>query len=155
MDLRPATSEDLPVLREFEQGVIKAERPLSLNLKPDPIHYYDLEHMLASDKFALLVGELDQQGIGRQIVACGYARLDKSAAHFQSELNVYMGFMYVIPEQRGKGLSGQLMQALIEWGKEQGATEARLDVYASNEPAIRAYEKAGFKSMLLNMRKII
>ena len=110
---------------------------------------YDLEHMLASDNFALLVGE-----IGKQIVACGYARLDKSAAHFQSEFNVYMGFMYVVPEQRGKGLSGQLMQALMEWGKEQGATEARLDVYASNEPAIRAYEKAGFKSMLLNMRKI-
>ena len=31
--------------------------------------------------------------------------------------------------------------------------EIRLDVYAENPGAIKAYEKAGFKSFLVNMRK--
>lgn len=150
MEIRPATLADLPILREFEQGVIAAERPLAFNLKPDPVQYYDLETMIDSQRFHVVVGEIEGE-----LIACGYGRLDESAAHFQSDLNVYLGFMFVLPEHRGKGLSGQLMRALIDWGKSQGATEARLDVYAQNASAVRAYEKAGFDGLMLNMRKLI
>jgi ribosomal protein S18 acetylase RimI-like enzyme len=146
--LRPATADDLPVLREFEQGVVQAERPLSLNLKPDPIRYYNLEHMLESGRYLLLVGEVDGAP-----VACGYARLDESAAHYVHGLNVYLGFMFVLPGFRGRGYNSRVMEALQRWGKEQGAGEARLDVYHLNESAIRSYEKAGFVSVLREMRK--
>ncbi len=147
---RSAVAEDLPVLREFEQGVIAAERPVSMNLKNDPIRYYDLEAMLESDRHHLLVIEL-----GGELIGCGYGRLDESAPFFSHPCNVYLGFMFVKPEYRGQGLSGRLMEALIAWGKSQGAGEARLDVYAKNDPAIRAYEKAGFKNLLAHMRKTL
>ena len=148
--IRPATIADLPVLREFEQGVIAAERPYSLNLKPDPIRYYDLEAMLESEQFQLLMIEWDGD-----LAGCGYGRLDESAAFFSHPQNVYLGFMFVKPEHRGKGLSGKIMEALIEWGKSRGAGEARLDVYSDNASAVRAYEKAGFLNLLTHMRMSI
>ncbi len=151
VQFRSALDTDLVLLREFEQGVIAAERPFSLNLKGDPIQYYDLEAMLASDDCEILVGEAPSQD--SQIVACGYARLERSSDFYSHTHNVYLGFMYVLPEFRGQGISGQLLNALMDWGKNNDAGEARLDVYSLNESAIRAYEKAGFKSLLLNMRR--
>jgi ribosomal protein S18 acetylase RimI-like enzyme len=41
---------------------------------------------------------------------------------------------------------------LKEWCRSQNITELRLDVYHDNPSAIRAYEKAGFKKHLVNMR---
>ncbi len=70
-------------------------------------------------------------------------------------LDLYLGFMYVLPELRAQGISGRLLQALMDWGKENGAGEARLDVYSLNESAIRAYEKAGLQGLLLNMRRTL
>jgi GNAT superfamily N-acetyltransferase len=147
---RPAKTEDLPLLREFEQGVIQAERPLSMNLKPDPIRYYNLERMLESPRYCLLVGEVDSE-----VVASGYGRLDESAAHYLYEYYVYLGFMYVLPAFRGRGLNAAMISALEQWGMAQGAGEARLDVYHLNESAIRAYEKAGFISVTREMRRTL
>jgi ribosomal protein S18 acetylase RimI-like enzyme len=44
------------------------------------------------------------------------------------------------------------MEKLVEWCKNRGLKEMRLGVYDSNEPALRAYEKAGFKKHLITMR---
>ena len=41
--VREATPDDLPILLEFEQGVIEAERPMDSGLKEGPINYYDIE----------------------------------------------------------------------------------------------------------------
>ena len=45
-EIREAVLEDLPILKEFEQGVIQYERPFAPNLKKDPINYYDLEDLI-------------------------------------------------------------------------------------------------------------
>ena len=147
---RAAEFADLPLLREFEQGVIAAERPYSLNLKPGPIQYYDLELMLQADDTQLLVCELAGEAIGS-----GYARLQKSAAQYNHDLHVYLGFIYVVPAHRGKGVSGLIMEALLTWARDAGAREVRLDVYVDNEAAVRAYEKFGFAKILVNMRKTL
>jgi hypothetical protein len=39
MIIRKATIDDLPVLLQFEQGIISAERPFDSTLLPDPISY--------------------------------------------------------------------------------------------------------------------
>jgi len=49
MVIRPAVHNDLQKLEEFEQGVIKAERPFDHTLNPDPIHYYNLEKLITND----------------------------------------------------------------------------------------------------------
>src|SRR5687767_8337366 len=107
INIRPANTEDLPTLFEFEQGVIEAERPFDPTLKQDPIHYYDLQAMIDSDDVQLLVAEID--GL---LVGSGYARIEKSKIHYKHPHYAYLGFMYVRPHYRGKGINKKIIEAL-------------------------------------------
>jgi GNAT superfamily N-acetyltransferase len=60
--------------------------------------------------------------------------------------------MYTKPEFRGKGIIQKIIESLKKWALEQGLNEVRLTVYHDNIPAIKAYEKSGFKSHLNEMR---
>ena len=60
--------------------------------------------------------------------------------------------MYVIPEYRGKGVNRKIVDYLLDWGKRKGYNEFQLDVYAQNDSAIKAYNKAGFSFDTLTMR---
>ena len=44
--IRDARLEDLPVLLEFEQGIVTAERPFDPTLAADPISYYDIKRLI-------------------------------------------------------------------------------------------------------------
>ena len=48
------------------------------------------------------------------------------------------------PEFRRRGLVERLMGAILERGRERGATIADIGVYINNDPAQRAYEKCDF-----------
>lgn len=145
--IRPATRADLPILLGFEQGIIAAERPYDHLLKPDPISYYDIGAMIDADDAAVMVIEIDGE-----LVASGYAKKRRSRHYTSPDWHAFLGFMYVSPDHRGQGLNKLLVDALHDWAREQGLTEVRLTVYPGNEPAIRAYEKQGFKPYLVEMR---
>ncbi|MES2881706.1 MAG: hypothetical protein V4676_06130 [Bacteroidota bacterium] len=44
--IREANVNDMAKLLQFEQGVIKAERPFDKTLQTDPINYYDIDQMM-------------------------------------------------------------------------------------------------------------
>ncbi|OFW55713.1 MAG: hypothetical protein A2W01_10345 [Candidatus Solincola sediminis] len=52
----------------------------------------------------------------------------------------------VFPEFRGRGLILDLLEKILERGRERGYKLAQLDMLIGNAPAQRAYEKAGFKA---------
>lgn len=58
----------------------------------------------------------------------------------------WIGFFNIatLPEYRRMGAATQLMAYLGEWGLEQGATQAYLQVTAGNEVALRVYARLGF-----------
>ena len=60
--------------------------------------------------------------------------------------------MFVKENARGKGVNALVVEALNGWIRLQGIDEVRLDVYYDNPRAIRAYEKVGFKKLLIHMR---
>ena len=144
---RKATNSDLPTLLRFEQGVILAERPYDSDIKPDPVHYYDINELISASHIELIVAELDGKVIG-----CGYARIEKSRHFLRHPFNAYLGFMYVDPAHRGKGVNKEIIEALKQWALFQNTSELRLEVYEGNLPAIQAYEKAGFSKQIINMR---
>ena len=148
LTIRKARIDDLPILRVFEQGVIAAERPFDESIQPDPTHYYDLPAMLESSHIELLVAET-----GGKVVGSGYARIEASRHYLKHQQHAYLGFMYVEPAYRGRSINKAILKALEKWAAEQGMTELRLDVYELNEPAIKAYEKAGFSKLMVQMRK--
>ncbi|GHF79343.1 GNAT family N-acetyltransferase [Thalassotalea marina] len=148
--IREATLNDLPVLRAFEQGIIEAERPFEPQLKSEQIHYYDLETLITAEHVHLVVVELDGIAIGS-----GYVRIEKAKPYLKYNFKGYVGFIYVVAEQRGKGIVKLILSALEEWSSMQGVEALHLDVFSQNASAIRAYEKFGFKANLIDMRKMI
>lgn len=146
--IREATPDDLPTLLEFEQGVIEAERPMDAGLREGPINYYDIERLINSPDIRLAVAEIDGKLIG-----CGYARIDAAKPYLKYDRQSYLGFMYVLPDFRGKGINQLILDDLYKWTLSREVTEIRLEVYPTNPAAIRAYEKAGFKPYLLQMHR--
>lgn len=145
--VRTATISDLSTLRSFEQGVIMAERPFNPLIKNDPVHYYNIEEMIVASHIEIVVAEL-----GGELVGSGYARIENARHYLKHQQHAYLGFMYVKPEHRGKGINQKVIETLKKWAILQDITELRLDVYDKNAPAIKAYEKAGFKKHLVAMR---
>lgn len=145
--LRKAHPNDLEKLLEFEQGIIAAERPFDPTLDAGKIHYYDIEKMISAPHIEVLVA-----AIGSEIIGSGYARIEGAKPYLKHQLYAYLGFMYTVENHRGKGVNARIIDALKDWCRSRGIVELRLDVYDDNGPAIKAYEKVGFKKHLLNMR---
>lgn len=144
---RKATLDDLPILLRFEQGIIEAERPMDPTLKESHITYYDISLLIKNDNSEVFVVTHEAT-----IIASGYAKIIKDKPYLKHEYQGYLGFMFVEPNYRGEGVNKLITDALLHWCKEQGVYEIRLDVYDTNPAALRAYEKAGFKNNLINMR---
>ncbi len=145
--IRLATNEDLPVLLQFEQGIIEAERPFDPTLKPEKISYYDLSGLIVSENSAVYVAE-----INNEIVSSGYAKIKKAEVFLDHENFVHLGFMYTKPEFRGKKLNSLIIEALKNWSISKNVLEVRLQVYDANASAIKAYEKVGFQKDMVTMR---
>ncbi|NIJ54759.1 GNAT family N-acetyltransferase [Dyadobacter arcticus] len=145
--VRSATIGELSTLLNFEQGIIIAERPFDETLLPGDFNYYDLAKLIMSDEAEVVVAE-----IGGELVGSGHARILEGKPYVQFERYAFLGFMYVVPEQRGKGINKLIIKALVDWAKSKGLDEVRLHVYDENSPAIAAYEKVGFKKILTEMR---
>jgi N-acetylglutamate synthase len=63
--------------------------------------------------------------------------------------NKHLGLFFVATakQQRGKGYATQLISAMLNWGKSNGATQAYLQVETDNKPGINLYNKLGFKEV--------
>lgn len=146
--IRKATLADMDTLLQFEQGVITAERPFDPTLKDEHINYYNLPELITAPHCHLVVAELASELIGS-----GYARIETSKVYLKHPQYAYLGFMYVLPQHRGKGVNKLVIAALQDWAVSQGLNELRLEVYYQNAPAIKAYEKVGFTGHMIAMRK--
>lgn len=144
--IRPATFRDIPVLLQFEQGVIAAEKPFDVTLKENPT-YYDINEMIAAPHIEIVVAELNNE-----LIASGYARIETSKIYLKHAQHAYFGFMYVLPNHRGMGINKRIIEHLKNWSSLKGIAELRLDVYFGNGPAIAAYEKIGFTKHMIDMR---
>lgn len=147
IEIRNAIESDIDILLSFEKGIVDAERPFDDSLIEGEIHYYDLMELIRSERSALLVAV-----VNNEIVGSGYGKILEAKPFQKYNEYAYLGFMYVKPTFRGKGVNRKILHKLIEWAKSRGLAEVKLDVYDENEIAKNAYLKAGFKPHLLKMR---
>ncbi|MBG6131237.1 ribosomal protein S18 acetylase RimI-like enzyme [Aquimarina sp. EL_43] len=148
MIIRTAIIEDLPILLDFEQKIIEAERPMDPTLIQDKkISYYSVKDYILSDHTEVVVAEIEGE-----IVGSGYGQIRDRKNFFKQKQLGYIGFMYVKDQHRGKGVSQKIIKYLCDWFASKNLEEIRLTVYDQNPRAIRAYEKVGFKKHLIEMR---
>lgn len=145
--IRKAVLADLSILDSFQQGVVEAERPFDPTLKKGALIYYDIQKLINSEESELLVAVVDNQ-----VVGSGYARIEKAKGYLKHEHHGYLGFMFVLPDFRQKGVNKLILDGLKDWCFSKEVYELRLEVYPQNAGAIRAYEKAGFEGIMLEMR---
>lgn len=84
---------------------------------------------------------------------CAYATLSQEdetvAVGLAIVENGLVGFFDITthPEQRKRGFGRQMMHALLQWGRENGAQDAFLQVMQDNLPALKLYESLGFQEV--------
>lgn len=147
---REACKNDHTRLLVLEQKIIDYERPFDQNIKDKNVTYYDIENLIADSDSLLLVVELEGELIGS-----GYAQKRNSKSCHSHEHHCYIGFVYLEPAHRGKGVGRGILERLKEWGVKRGLQHFHLDVYAENESAIRAYDCAGFKKVSVMMELVV
>jgi GNAT superfamily N-acetyltransferase len=147
IQIRSATLADLPTLLKFEQGIITTERPFDPTLLPGEFHYYDLAARIKDPEAEVVIAEDNGK-----ILAAGSAIIKEGNTYNTFRNYAFLGFMFVEPDYRGKGLNRLIIDRLVEWSHQKGLTEIRLHVYSDNLNAIHAYEKVGFKKILTEMR---
>jgi GNAT superfamily N-acetyltransferase len=60
--------------------------------------------------------------------------------------------MFTKEDYRGKGVNKTIMNYLYDWSLSKGIYEIRLEVYPSNDAAIKSYEKVGMRATMHTMR---
>ena len=83
----------------------------------------------AASVFAIVHDEQGPAAIGRAVVENGHVGLFD---------------VFTRPDQRRRGLAGDITLALLAWGARNGASRAYLQVVPSNEAASRLYHQLGF-----------
>ena len=147
MGFREANSNDIPQLLQLEQSVIDAERPFNSSIKKGKTTYYNLEQLISSDNVHVIVAE-----VSGTIIGTGYAQIRESKVSLEHDNHSYLGFMFVAPEHRGKGINQNIIDRLISWSKSKGVHDHYLEVYSQNVAAIKAYQKAGFEPCVIEMK---
>ena len=115
INIRPAQPGELPTLLDFERGLIEAERPFDPTMSKEEFHYYDLLKMIQDDEAEVLVAEHNGK-----LVGSGHARILEPKSYNDFGRYAFLGFMYVLPEYRGKGINQAIITRLKEWANKRG-----------------------------------
>lgn len=82
--------------------------------------------------FAILYADQKPAAMGLAVAERGYVGLFDITTH---------------EDMRNRGLGEQLTLSLLQWGKANGATHSYLQVMNANPPALRLYEKLGYREV--------
>lgn len=143
MQFRRAAMEDLPQIKSAYREIVQNMRENQIDIW-DEIYPFDF---FAEDiRRGALYLLLEQGEIAGAFALCGE---NEGAAHLGWERDaaraVYLDRLGVRPGYAGKGLASQMLAKAKEQAKGQGAEYLRLFVVDCNRPAIRLYEKNGFR----------
>ncbi|OKH46252.1 hypothetical protein NIES2101_25315 [Calothrix sp. HK-06] len=103
-----------------------------INLSAQENHMKILSQVPKQSLFAIL----EENG---QAVACGVGVI----------CNSYFGIFDIITQQRSrnKGYGTKLIMNMLSWAWKAGAQDAYVQVMAANAPAVRLYEKLGYRRL--------
>jgi GNAT superfamily N-acetyltransferase len=108
-----------------------------------------LELLIRMPRRALVLVARDGSG---QAIGLATAQLVISTS--EGALSVWIEDVIVAENHRGLGLGRALIQRLLSWARQQGATRAQLLVDIDNAPAVSFYDRLGWQPTRLAARRI-
>jgi RimJ/RimL family protein N-acetyltransferase len=149
--IREAQPIDAITFRELRLGALQ-DSPIAFtadyhkNLSHPPKYW---EEMLTtqSDESTIFLAANEGDLIGMTGIARGNSPKTRHVA--------WVWGVYVKPEWRGLHIAEELIRSCCEWATVREIVIAKLGVSAVNQPAIRCYERCGFKTYGTEPRAIL
>ena len=121
-----------------------------IDTEPDDA-WLDMYHFrgrpLPPEALAELAEEIDGElGFGRLLNGDDTIAITRGTITSSDDGRVWLGYsaVEVTPDYRRKGLGTLLGEHMLHWGASRGATDAYLQVLATNDAGIGLYDKLGF-----------
>ena len=136
--IRPATADDVPLIRQFIAELADYERLADAAVATDD----DLRAALfgAQPAAEVLIGEVDG-------AAAGFALFFHNFSTFLGKRGLYLEDLFVRPKFRGAGLGKHLMAALARLAVQRDCGRFEWSVLDWNTPAIAFYRSIGAVGM--------
>ena len=134
VSIRPATRNDVPVIAELIRGLARFEK---------------LEHEVVMTEDMLTAGLFGERPYAEVLLAddeeqpVGFALFFHNFSTFLGRPGIYLEDLFVVPEQRGKGIGQLLLATLARLAVERGCGRLEWAVLDWNQEAIRFYERLG------------
>ena len=133
MQIRPLVEADLPLIRAWMQDAPEApvwsDADLAGLLTMPPVDQRKVRKAWTAEQ-----GRSAKAGFAVATALC----IPGTPAECELE------FVLVPPETRRQGIGRMLIDTVVAWARDLGASEMRLEVRESNAPALRLYEACGF-----------
>ena len=139
MEIRATTEDDWAPLRDIRLRAL-AESPSAFGST------YEGERDRTEAEWRQWAGR-GRSGLGVMFVAVDDERFVGIAGGFPEEDHpdsVHLVSMWVEPESRRNGVGHQLIDAVVTWARDVGASVVNLWVTDGNDPAIALYRASGF-----------
>jgi ribosomal protein S18 acetylase RimI-like enzyme len=157
MTIRPAEPRDVPALGRLGASLMRIHhafdqrRFLPPGDNPEQGYASFLETQMRAKDTLVLVAERKAAGGPPQIVGYAYAAVEPLS---WKELRDRAGFIHdllVADAARGAGVGQRLLDAAVDWLREQGMPRVVLWTAAPNDLARRLFEARGFKPTMVEM----
>ena len=143
VDVRLANSSDLPMIREFYKEIISYLNSKNIQIWDDVYPARCFEEDVASKRFYLC--------FEKKALACAFVLLEsckgEGAVVWESNgaKSLYLYRLAVRTDLLRSGLGTRAMRIAEDISREKGAQYLRLFVVDFNTPALKMYEKCGYK----------
>lgn len=144
--LAPARLQDIPQLVALLDVLFGIEQ----DFHADPEKQRrGLQQLLASPERGVVMTARDDTD---QVVGMVSAQLVISTA--EGAYSAWIEDMVIAEAWRAQGVGRRLLEAALDWARQQGATRAQLLVDLDNAPALGYYYHLGWQATRLNARRI-
>ena len=147
VEIRPATSEDIPALATLEQELVRTDAPGDPYLVRTKTqqeleqHYHEV---LARDWGLCLVATHDGQVVGYLTGST------KDSPDWRPVNATEIHALYLKEAFRGHGIGTGLVDSFVRWSIDRGAEVVEVGAFASNPRALQFYERSGFRPTLIH-----
>jgi GNAT superfamily N-acetyltransferase len=142
-----ATKEDIPALVRLLDELFSIEQDFQPNQQRQ---IAGLQLILDSGKIAVIKVA---KNVNDEVIGMVSGQLVISTS--QGSPSVWVEDMIVNQQYRAQGIGRKLLEAVLAWAKQQGATRAQLLVDLDNDPALGYYNYLGWQASRMGMRRLL